>query len=126
MAVIAKDMGVDVESSPNDDPNDPTLTALVARIKEQLFTGQALSCGHTSSPQPLFVAAWDKPLVVRCLTCSMAQPGLTGDDDVRCDVCGQVDQTGIWPAQIALGPLVVFMGRCDNCTPERIRGRSKG
>jgi hypothetical protein len=123
MQGVAKDIGVEMEFAPNEDPGDPTMTALIASIKEQLFTGQARSCGHTATPQPLFIAAWDNPLVVRCQTCSFAQPGLTGDDDVRCDSCGNVDHTGIWPAQIALGPIVVFMGRCDDCTPDRVKNR---
>lgn len=120
---VAAGMGVEVVSGSNDDPNDPTMTAFIAQVRRALERREVRQCGHTDSPQPLFLNAWDRPYVVRCLSCNLKLPPLIGEDDLRCDTCGQVDVTGVWPAQIALGPLVISLGRCDDCTPDHVRNR---
>ncbi len=122
MERVAASMGLTVETQGNDSPDDPTMTALITRIREDVLGLRVRACPHANgSPQPLFLYAWDEPLVMRCLPCSMATPKPTGLADVTCDICGRVDPTGIWPAQVALGHIVVNLGRCDDCIPDKQR-----
>ncbi len=53
----------------------------------------------------------------------MLKPRLSAEEDGRCDFCGKIDPTGIWPGQMALGLVVVTLGRCDACTPPTVRAR---
>ncbi len=122
---VARSIGVEVENAPNVNPDDPTMTAFLADLREAIGGGQVRHCPHLAQPQPVFINAWDRPWTIYCHDCWAASPKPIGLEDVTCDLCGHVDPTGIWPAQVGLGYLVVSLGRCDNCTPERIKNRPK-
>lgn len=101
---------------------------VMLRVREQMLARQFRSCPHVSSPQPVIVRAWDNPLVVRCPTCNTQAPLLGGEEDYRCDLCGQLepDHRRFLAAQGGLGPIMVSMGLCWNCsrdspTPMRLR-----
>ena len=108
----------------NDDPRDPTLTAWVTGLRTAVEHHQVRFCPHLTGVniQPMFLNAWDQPFELRCYDCQSIQPAPVGDDDIRCDTCGVLDPTGLWPMQMAIGAIVVSMGRCDDCAPEHRRG----
>ncbi len=125
MQHMADGLGVGVDQSTNDSPDDPTMTAFITELRRDVDEGRVRHCPHLSSPQPIFINAWDRPRVVRCMNCWSASPKPDGLEDVTCDTCGRVDPTGIWPAQVAMGALVLSLGRCDDCTPEHVKNRPK-
>lgn len=114
--------GKPLEMGENDDPRDPTLTAWIAGMRAGVERREVRACEHViRTVQPIYVNAWDQPLTMRCYPCQAVQPKPVGDDDLRCDTCGVIDRTGLWPMQMALGAIVISIGRCDACVPEHLR-----
>lgn len=110
----------------DDDESDPTSRVIKDRVLAAVEARQMLACKHLigTGPQPVFLRAWEHPYVLRCAACQdVDRQPLTEEEDNTCDVCGRFDPTGIWPSQMLQGLCTIFMGRCDDCVPERVRTR---
>lgn len=108
------------------DGTDPVLDAMLDQIRAVAESGQLRGCRHAGNPQPLMIDFWRRPWVMRCGPCQIALPPVSFREDHTCDNCGTYDPTGVWPTQIALGAVMVTMGRCDNCIPVDKRPTRKG
>lgn len=86
------------------------------RLVRAAFAGG--DCGHLGSPAPVFIAAWGPPMT-RCRQCfAEAQRHLRGTpEDRRCDVCGAVLATTIYPFAVRGGAVTVSGGACAWCRP---------
>lgn len=73
----------------------------------------------------MYLGWWRKPWKLLCVPCHalIARPSaLEGN---TCDNCGRVDPKGTCPAHLALGLVMVSLGRCDDCSPVATRPENR-
>lgn len=99
------------------DGSDPVMDRMLAQLQAAVPARELWFCPHAHVPQPLFLAWWRRPWTVLCRRCNGCAALPSELEDNTCDNCGHVDPEGTWPAHVALGGVVVSIGRCDSCAP---------
>ena len=110
-------MGVPMSTHLNGDGSDPVLDAMLAQVRAAVRAHELEHCPHVGVPQPMFLDWWRKPWRVQCDPCNRSAAQAGELEDNTCDNCGHVSLDGTWPTHIALGVVMLSVGRCDNCTP---------
>lgn len=93
----------------------------VVRLAEDLraraAAGTVVTCPHLVEPRAAVTAAWRRDLVT-CIDC-IDQFDLRDDPvaDATCDVCGRVCPDGLHPSIAQAGPMLIMLGRCEQCRP---------
>jgi hypothetical protein len=106
--------GVVVEAAP-----PGYLEAFAARHNAEIKEGRGRSCGHLTSPQPVFCAVWLPGLTV-CRSCAAAGALLPPDpatdpENDTCDRCQQHVPGGISLSAAQSNLYVIIFGLCWPC-----------
>lgn len=71
-------------------------------------------CPHATEPSSVIVNAWDLGWM-RCPDCNARATAAGGEDDARCDGCGELFPGEITPIIHQMGPVVFIGGLCPAC-----------
>lgn len=125
MNTAAREMRVPVSTHHDNDGSDPILDAMLNQVRTAVLDHKLQHCPHARNPQPVFLDWWRKPWTIRCGPCNALAVRPSELEDNTCDNCGHVSSNGTWPTYLALGSVMLGLGRCDDCAPAGTRPEKK-
>ncbi len=94
---------------------------IIGRIRAADLNGRSLHCPHLRlGPRPIFCAAWEHPVTLRCAICVAGHvtPEVEAEANrsIDCDACGTIDPDHrTWAISFAVGAINIAAGLCDHC-----------